>query len=245
MTVTGAHPKISVITVCFNALPALKRTVESVRAQSRRDVELIVVDGGSTDGTARYLADSGAADAFVSEPDGGIYDAMNKGVRMARGEWVIFMNAADTFATPDALSKLMAAAGEETDVVYGAVIRQEPDGSERLVGAGEPRSAHRMFYCHQSALARREWLLRFPFDTRHRMSADFKQVKQMLAAGARFRRTDAAVARFDTGGISTRRRSAGLADNMRVVAETDGLLRGLPHILRLLPTYLLCRMRGR
>ena len=245
MTAYSADPKVSVVTVCRNALQALQLTAASVRAQRYGDMEYIVVDGGSTDGTREYLESTGIADTYVSEPDGGIYDAMNKGVRLARGEWVIFMNAADSFAGPEALAGAMKAADAEADVVYGSVIRQQNDGSERLVEAGEARSGHRMFYCHQSALVRREWLLRFPFDTRHALSADFKQVKQMLAAGARFRRTDIPVARFDTGGISTRRRSEGLADNMRVVAETDGLLRGLPHILHLLPTYLLCRLRGR
>lgn len=240
----SAQPIVSVVTVCFNAREALERTAASVHAQTYDGIEYIVVDGGSTDGTPELLRGGKLTRRFISEPDGGIYDAMNKGARLASGEWVIFMNAADTFASPDAVSRALAEA-EGADVVYGSVVRREADGSERLMEAGEPRSAHRMFYCHQSAFVRRQWLLQFPFDTRHKLSADFKQVKQLLHAGARFRKLDFPVAEFDTGGISSRRRSAGLADNMRVILETDGLLRGLPHILHLLPTYLLCRLRGR
>lgn len=100
-------PLISVITVCYQAAEPLQKTILSVRQQYYQPLEFIVVDGGSTDGTRDIIArHQDIITRWVSEPDRGIYDAMNKGVSMATGEWVIFMNAGDTFAANDVLLKI-------------------------------------------------------------------------------------------------------------------------------------------
>ena len=100
-------PLISVITVCYQAAESLQKTILSVRQQYYQPLEFIVVDGGSTDGTRDIIArHQDIITRWVSEPDGGIYDAMNKGVSMATGEWVIFMNAGDTFAANNVLLRI-------------------------------------------------------------------------------------------------------------------------------------------
>ena len=100
-------PLISVITVCYQAAEPLEKTILSVRQQYYQPLEFIVVDGGSTDGTRDIIArHQDIITRWVSEPDRGIYDAMNKGVSMATGEWVIFMNAGDTFAANDVLLRI-------------------------------------------------------------------------------------------------------------------------------------------
>ena len=100
-------PLISVITVCYQAAETLQKTILSVRQQYYQPLEFIVVDGGSTDGTRDIISrHQDIITRWVSEPDRGIYDAMNKGVSMATGEWVIFMNAGDTFAANDVLLRI-------------------------------------------------------------------------------------------------------------------------------------------
>ena len=100
-------PLISVITVCYQAAEPLEKTILSVRQQYYQPLEFIVVDGGSTDGTRDIIArHQDIITRWVSEPDRGIYDAMNKGVSMATGEWVIFMNAGDTFAANNVLLRI-------------------------------------------------------------------------------------------------------------------------------------------
>lgn len=244
--------KISIVTVCRNAAPLLQRTIGSVLSQTFRDFEFIVVDGASTDSTPSLLHTyAPQIDCLLSEPDDGIYDAMNKGVRLASGEWVIFMNAGDSFASGDTLAELAASAVEasaDCDVIYGDVLKgdySQEQPEETLRVAQPPHQSHRMIFCHQSSMTRRQALLGHPFDTAHRFSADFKLFKTLMHEGRGFRKVDYPVARFDTGGISNRRRSAGLADNMRVILEVDGPLRGLRHLLHLLPTYLIARLRGR
>lgn len=233
--------KVTVVTVSYNAGEALEKTLRSVASQDYGNVEYIVVDGGSTDGTLEMIKKNEASiTQWVSEKDGGIYDAMNKGVRMAHGDYCIFMNAGDTFVAPATVSKVVSAMEEGTDVVYGDIVK-----NGEVKASLSPRNCHKMYYCHQAAFTRTSCLREFPFDTSHRYSADFKQAKQMFLAGKRFQHVPVLVANFDTHGVSNVHRSKGLWDNIKVVCETDCFadrLRFLPHLL--LP-WLMCKLRGK
>jgi glycosyltransferase involved in cell wall biosynthesis len=231
---------VTIITVCRNHAQELERTIRSVESQTWQEKEYLVIDGASTDDTLDVIkAHEASITRWVSEPDQGIYDAMNKGVRMARGEWVIFMNAGDTFASDDTLQRVFGSP-QNADVIYGDVIK-----GELVKKAEAPRNAHRMFYCHQSAFVRTRCLREFPFDIRHRMSADFKQVKQLYLSGKTFLQLDFPVANFDTQGVSNKNRSAGLYDNIQVIRETDSLWEQMKLLPRLYFTYLLCKIRGK
>lgn len=231
---------VTIITVCRNHAKELERTIRSVESQTWQEKEYLVIDGASTDDTLDVIkAHEASITRWVSEPDQGIYDAMNKGVKMAQGEWVIFMNAGDTFAGDDTLQRVFGNP-LDADVIYGDVIK-----GELVKKAEAPRNAHRMFYCHQSAFVRTSCLREYPFDIRHKMSADFKQVKQLFLSGKRFRQLDFPVANFDTQGVSNRNRSAGLYDNIQVIRETDRLWEQVRLLPRLWITYLICRIRGK
>ena len=231
---------VTIITVCRNHAKELERTIRSVESQTWQEKEYLVIDGASTDDTLNVIkAHEASITRWVSEPDQGIYDAMNKGVKMAQGEWVIFMNAGDTFAGDDTLQRVFGNP-LDADVIYGDVIK-----GELVKKAEAPRNAHRMFYCHQSAFVKTSCLREFPFDIKHRMSADFKQVKQLYLSGKRFRQLDFPVANFDTQGVSNRNRSAGLYDNIQVIRETDRLWEQVRLLPRLWITYLICRIRGK
>lgn len=101
-------PKVTVITVCRNALPLLRHTVENVLQQTYAPLEYLIIDGASTDGTPAYLSSLQAPLQWWSAPDKGIYDAMNKSVARTSGEWVIFMNAGDCFAATDVLQRIFS-----------------------------------------------------------------------------------------------------------------------------------------
>lgn len=126
--------RVSIVTVVFNGARDIERTLESVVSQDYESVERIVIDGGSSDGTPdivrRYTE---LIDVFVSEPDGGIYDAMNKAVALATGDYLIFMNCGDVFASPQALTLAMDHASSDTEkVIFGAWIRMEGRNVQRL-----------------------------------------------------------------------------------------------------------------
>lgn len=116
--------KISLITVCRNAAPVIKETLESVMHQTHAVIELIVIDGASTDGTQEVVRGFGGRIAhFVSEPDKGIYDAMNKGLRVATGDVIGFVNAGDLLMTPDTIAHVVDAfQRSHVDAVYGDII---------------------------------------------------------------------------------------------------------------------------
>lgn len=231
---------VTIITVCRNHAKELERTIRSVESQTWQEKEYLVIDGASTDETIAVIkAHEAAITHWISEPDQGIYDAMNNGVRMAHGEWVIFMNAGDTFAGEDTLQRVFGSP-QDADVIYGDVIK-----GEIVKKAEAPRNAHRMFYCHQSAFVKTSCLREFPFDINHRMSADFKQVKQLYLSGKKFHQLDFPVANFDTQGVSNRNRSAGLYDNILVIRETDNLQEQARLLPRLWVTYILCKIRGK
>lgn len=112
--------KVSIITVCYNNLEGLKRTYESVRSQtSRNEIEWIIIDGASTDGTPDWLkAHTAEIDKWVSEPDSGIFNAMNKGIRLATGEYCLFMNSGDPLSSSDVIEKCLPYL-DGADLIYG------------------------------------------------------------------------------------------------------------------------------
>ena len=141
-------PLVTVVTVTLNAGPALQATMDSVLGQTYPRIESIVIDGGSADGSVALLeARSDRLAAWVSEPDRGIYDAMNKGITLARGEWIIFMNAGDRFAAPDAVEAMMrSAAGQCRLSVWRCRIAGSPWYEDRAgASAGRDVAAHFLF----------------------------------------------------------------------------------------------------
>lgn len=233
---------VSIITIVRNDVLGLERTLLSIEQQQYDAAEVVVVDGCSTDGTVDIIhKHESHITKWISEPDDGIYDAMNKGVRMASGEWIIFMNAGDTFASDDVIQRIFSRNWSSFGVLYGDVVK---DGC--IKAAPEKyRLYHRMLFCHQSSFTRRKLLLATPFDTHHRLSADYKFFVQQYLSGVKFGYVGFPIANFDTSGVSNTRRSLGLRDNMRVVRETIPFFLRLKFIFRLMVPYIMCKLRGK
>lgn len=225
--------KVSVITVCLNAADALSKTLENISKQNYADMEVIVVDGWSSDNTRDVMkAYTGIITKSISEPDKGIYDAMNKGVALADGDYCIFINAGDEIAAPNTFIRVFQSAeAQDADVIYGDVIKTDKEHRRYVKQAEPPHNAHRMFFCHQSALVRTECLRQFPFDIRYTMSADFKFFKLMWKSGKKFCQLHFPIAVFDTNGISNTSRGKGIRQNIAVIKEIDSFWQRL----RLLP----------
>ena len=115
--------KVSVVTICYNAKTVIERTIQSVLNQTYSDIEYILIDGGSTDGTVEIIKQySHRISSWVSEPDHGIYDAMNKGVMRATGEWIHFLNAGDVYHDHDVLENFVPKISATTDIAYGDTL---------------------------------------------------------------------------------------------------------------------------
>ncbi len=212
--------RLSIITITYNNLVGLRKTADSVLEQTVSDFEWIIIDGASTDGTKEYLAAklqfTNCKLQIISEPDRGIYNAMNKGIRLAQGEYIQILNAGDCLAAADvtermlnALTEQTAKAGQPIDILYGNMLKV--DGNGKLIGkSGYTEYSLRQFYSstlnHDCAYIRRAL-----FDDDHyglydenlRIVSDWKWYLQAIGLGkVRPVYADIDVTIFDGGGIS-------------------------------------------
>lgn len=218
--------RLSIVTVCYRNLEGLRKTCRSLQAQTWRDFEWIVIDGGSLDGTSEFLEGLSPAPAYwVSEPDGGIYEAMNKGLGHVRGEYVLFLNSGDALSDADALSRFMEPA-PTADVVYGDVnfvsAGQKYKASyspvlnqELLIREGVP---------HPAAAIKTEVLkAEGGYDVTYRIVADFKFWLQIFKKGKSFEHRPRLVSDFLLGGVSSTDVVCALSERQRAIGEVFGV----------------------
>ena len=174
-------PRISIITVCYNAVNLIEKTILSVLHQSYDNIEYIVIDGKSTDGTVDVIqryADRLAH--WSSEPDDGIFDAMNKGLVLATGDWVNFMNAGDWFYDDDVVSQIAEKINSKSTIIYGNTLYRREKG-DAIEPACEPSFLLRnMPTSHQSFFVRTSLALEIGFDTSYRYAADYNMMYQIV-----------------------------------------------------------------
>lgn len=169
----GSNPVVSIVTVVRNDAPRLLRTLESVSRAKNDKVEFVVIDGASTDGTAEMIrAHEGLIDRWISEPDAGIYDAMNKAVPLCRGSFIMFLNAGDELVVD--IGSLAQGSHDGCVLQYGRANMLHPDGSLSYVKGKRLKSPRRflkgMPLCHQAILYRRDVMP--SYDTSFRIMSD-------------------------------------------------------------------------
>jgi len=205
--VPSAEPTLSIVTVALNAAREIERTFASVAAQRGIDLQYIVIDGGSTDGTADLLRKyEPLIDIAVSERDRGIYDAMNKGLRAATGKWIVFLNAGDTFHDEHCAASVLRA-DDNVGLAYGDVVLESPGGSRRTLRYPNLswRFLHRNTICHQAIFARRSVFDRTgEFDLSYRACADFDWLMHAHSLGMRSLRLGAPTAVFRLDGLTSK-----------------------------------------
>jgi glycosyltransferase involved in cell wall biosynthesis len=224
MTRRVSGPKVTVITSTFNCQSQLERCLNSVMQQDYPHIEHILIDGGSTDGTLEILeAYSHHIDYWASEPDEGIYDAWNKGLRASSGEWICFLGADDELL-PGAISRYMevAALYPEAEYVSSRVVYQYPSGSSRTIGGAWdwPKFSHSMCTAHVGSMHRRSLYDRYgEYDKSYSIVADYEF---LLRAGRALRAAFMPVktAKMRSGGRSDSR--AALVEQARAKLQTGG-----------------------
>ena len=194
-------PKITVITVSYNAEKTIERTIKSVLKQKYDLLEYIIVDGGSTDGTVDIIRKyDSQITKWVSESDNGIYDAMNKGLRMATGDYVNFLNADDWFLDNVLYQVVKYICYSNADVIYGEVVMDQNGKMKRQV----PHPIDSLFWylsmCHQAVFIRNG--LDYFFDLKYRIVADFDMILRFFTDGRSFQFMPVTVACFTCGGVS-------------------------------------------
>ena len=198
--------KFSIITINFNNKEGLRKTLDSVVCQTFTDYELIVIDGGSTDGGAALLEEYGKYITFgVSEPDKGVYNAQNKGVQHASGEYCIFMNSGDSFYSNDVLECVAKELKEGIDIAVGNTYFYKNESENRYAYAPEYITLWRVYIGinHQSAFIKRQLLLNNPYDETLKICADWKFWLQELVKNEHsYQHLNIIVAQYDLNGVS-------------------------------------------
>lgn len=242
-------PLVSVITITYNADRFLKNTIESVINQTNKDFEYLIVDGRSSDGTTAIIQqydnygyesydaamkrgeESFGKIVWISEPDKGLYDAMNKGLHLAKGDFVWFINAGDKIYNQNTMQTVVETIvnNPECDVVYGQSIIIGED--EKVVGERHkiaPRNLTRrdllngLVVCHQSILVRKT--IAPDYDLQYRITADYDWVCKVLSVSRLNCYIDDYISRFMVAGVSTQQRKKSWAERYDIMKKQFGLI---------------------
>lgn len=198
--------KLSIITVNLNNRDGLQKTIDSVVSQTFKDFEWIVIDGGSTDGSKELIEQYADHFAYwVSEPDKGIYNAMNKGVRAAQGEYLQFLNSGDYLRETNTLDKVFSNF-PSGDIIYGNLTLQEEGEEKENRQYPEKLSFYELYLRslpHPSTFIKTSLLKNDPYDERLRIAADWKFFLKMALDSIEFHHIEIFVSCFDLQGVSS------------------------------------------
>lgn len=233
----NSRPFLSIITVAYNSASTIGRTLESLRQQTKKDFESIVIDGGSTDGTIEIVESfSDVVTKSVSEKDNGIYDAMNKGIAMAKGKYLAFLNSDDAYF-PETVAQIIAfAENQNTEIIYGNMQKERQLGNELLTRIEKPnlqKMPETMGVFHPASFIKKEVFDRFGgYDLRFKLAADYHWFLRAYLEKVHFEYLDEVLVKFSVGGASNfscetyreaiqiqEELNTGTADNMHLLYE--------------------------
>lgn len=231
------QPKLSVITIVYNNVKDIERTMLSVLNQSYPNLQYIIIDGASSDGTMEVINRyHDRIEKVISEPDKGIYDAMNKGLKEATGDYILFMNSADELYDRDTVAQVFSTA-ENADIYYGETEMY----NENWQSLGQRRHAapetfnwrsfkYGMNISHQAIYVKRT--LAEPYDLTYKYSADIDWIIKVAKKSTKIVNTHRYVAKYLVGGISKKKHLESLKERFRIFSKYYGLLPNvLNHVL--------------
>ena len=231
-------PKFSIITITYNAASVIEPTLASVAAQTYRNFEYLLIDGGSSDDTVAKAQASGIEFAhIVSERDNGLYDAMNKGIKLAKGDYLCFLNAGDAFHSSDTLDKIVAAIPDGTslpDILYGETAEVDENRNfVRMRRLQAPEKLHwtsfkqGMLVCHQAFYARRDLVPMY--DLKYRLSADVDWCIKIMKHSENMVNVGFTVVDYLQNGLSLQNHRASLIERFKIMCKHYGVFSTVAH----------------
>lgn len=215
--------KVTVILVTYNCKETVKVTLDSIVGQSTKQKELVVVDGASTDGTLDIINNyKDSIDVFVSEPDRGIYDAMNKAIKLSSGDWICFMNAGDTFNNENVIEEVIAIPNiENYDVIYGDTKIIDKVCEYIRTPHSLDTFNMRLPFCHQSSFVKSELMKEKLYDLQYKVCADFHFFYTLFKEQRKFLYVPIVVSVYNQadGGFSAKNRDRLIYEQCKVSAS--------------------------
>ncbi|SDL31982.1 Glycosyltransferase involved in cell wall bisynthesis [Catalinimonas alkaloidigena] len=228
--VKGYLPKITIITIAYNAVDSIEATIQSVIEQKYPNYEYIIIDGGSTDGSTDIIRKyENNIDYWRSEPDEGIYDAMNKGIAKASGHWINFMNSGDTFCSSQVLESIPWGEYESYAIIYGNSMYKGNNDHIRLPLPLKALEYGIMMGNHQSMFFNKRILQKqLTYDTKYKIYADYELVNRIYQTKRYgFKYIDTLVAVYEGNGISTQRSARVRKEKYRLIFNNYGYIRAI------------------
>ena len=231
------NPRFSVITVTYNAEKVIEKTIQSIVGQTYKEWEYIIIDGASKDSTLAIIDKyRDNVNKLISEPDKGLYDAMNKGIAAASGDYLCFLNAGDIFHESNTLQLISDSISGNTlpDIIYGETAIVDKDDNflhMRRLKAPEKLTwksfKQGMLVCHQAFFAKRT--LAEPFDLSYRFSADFDWCIRVMKKASTLHNTHITVIDYLDEGLTTQNHKASLKERFRIMAKHYGWVSTVAH----------------
>ena len=231
---THLHPKFSIVTVTYNAESVLDDTIQSIVTQTYHNIEYIIIDGGSTDKTMNVINRyQNLITKVISEPDNGLYDAMNKGINLATGDYICFMNAGDEFHEDDTLQLIVHTlkGTDLPDVIYGDTDIVNSEGHflhKRRLSPPEKLTwksfKNGMLVCHQAFFARMELAKKTPYDLKYRFSSDFDWCVRILKQARVIHNTHLTLIDYLNEGLTTKNHKASLKERFHIMCKHYGFI---------------------
>lgn len=235
MNNTHLHPKFSIITVTFNAAETIEDTIQSVITQTYKNIEYIIIDGGSKDSTMDIVKKySQHISCVISEPDNGLYDAMNKGIKVSTGDYLCFLNSGDCLHEDDTLLNIVhSIRGCQSlpDVIYGETEIVNSEGHflrMRRLSTPEHLSwksfRNGMLVCHQAFFAKRELAIEELYNLKYRFSADFDWCIRIMKKSKVLHNSHLTIIDYLNEGMTTRNHRASLKERFRIMCKHYGYI---------------------
>ena len=234
-------PFFTIITVVRNGSETLQRCINSIKSQSFKEIEYLVIDGASSDGTLEIVRENADAISFaISEEDQGLYFAMNKGLQLARGEYVGILNADDIyFPNTLELVRNVILKDSNSDVIYGAMSYFNQPNKTHFIHSDE--LSKRMIFHPTCFVSNKTYKRIGDFNTEYRVAADYEFIMRCYKANAKFVGIDSVLASFSDGGTSARLRLLSILETSEIQARfnSESMFRRYTKLLRMLiATYL-------
>ncbi len=214
-------PVVTVVTVVYNDSSHIENTIQSVLGQTYKNIEYIIIDGASSDGTVEIIDKyREQLTFFITEKDKGVYDAMNKSIPHIHGEWVIFMNSGDSFYDKDVLSSIFDEYDDHDELIICGDTMKVDGAEKKLAKATWEGKQKYMPSQHQSILIRARAYQSHPYDTRYRIIADYALFYDLLKPDfSRYYYYKGVIANYDATGLSSRRRMELNKEHMKLFAR--------------------------
>jgi glycosyltransferase involved in cell wall biosynthesis len=215
-------PRLSIVSVVLNDEHGIGKTIDSILNQTYTSFELIIIDGASSDATLEIISRYKGIDKVISEPDKGIYDAMNRALSYCRGEWVNFMNSGDRFFSAQTIENVFSSVNLNTcDIIYGDYIADYEQEGVSYIRATNTEKFWRRRINHQSVIMRSSIPVKFRFDPGYRYSSDFDLLYKAYKAGFHFVYYPQPLAVCKGGGLSDRNRIQAVIESYSIARKME------------------------